>query len=238
MATVHSTASRVFVNELHVSGEITGWSASKTCALSDATGLTAEGGMTTVGHVGGSIKIPGMLSDGAGTLTAEAGASLGTDNSLLTTTYPRGTTIGQIALIAVCDIANLTIDASVKETVPITIDAVPDGGVDWGVGLHAHAAETADGNSASVNNGGATANGGVATLHLTAYSGLTSAIVKIQHSTDNSTWVDLVTFATATAVTSQRVLVAAGTAVRQYLRATIDVTGTGSATYVVAFARR
>lgn len=238
MGTAHSTASRVFVNELHVSGEITGWSASKTCELADATGLTAEGGMTTVGHVGGSIKIPGMLSDGAGTLTTEAGTVLGTEDALLVTVCPNGTTIGQTALIAVCDLENFVADASVKSTVSIALDAKPDSGVDWGITLHAHAAETADGNSASVDNAALTSNGGAATLHATAFSGLTNAIVKVQHSTDNSTWVDLVTFATVTAVTSERVLVAAAATVNRYLRATVDVTGVGSVTYLVAFARR
>ena len=86
---------------------------------------------------------------------------------------------------------------------------------------------------------GGTANGGVAHLHVSAFSGLTSDVITIEHSVNGSTsWATLVTFATITGVTSERVVVAPGTSVRQYLRVVDDVTGTGSITRFVAFSRR
>ena len=65
--------------------------------------------------------------------------------------------------------------------------------------------------------------------------------MKIQHSTDNSTFVDLVTFTVvgSTTTTQERIVVAAGTTVNRYLRAQSTVAGTtGSITPIVAFARR
>ena len=111
-------------------------------------------------------------------------------------------------------------------------------GIDAGVVLHAAGAETATGNGASVDNAAATTNGGVAHLHASAATGTTpSAAIKIQHSVDGSTWVDLVTFAAVTATVAQRVEVT-GT-VNRYLRAIRTITGTTpSITYAVAFARR
>lgn len=129
--------------------------------------------------------------------------------------------------------------------------ATRSGTVDWsaacqtdgytdlnGVSIVDLAAVTADTNSASVNNGAATANGGVAHLHVTAYSGFTSNAIRVEHSANDSTWATLGTFATVTAVTSERLVIAAGTTVNQYLRVVDDVTGSGSCTRHVSFARR
>lgn len=95
-------------------------------------------------------------------------------------------------------------------------------------------------NSGTARDGtAATANGGIAHLHVTAFSGLTSDVVTIEHSVDGSTaWATLVTFATVTATTSERVAVAAGVTVRRYLRVVDTVIGTGSVTRQVSFARR
>lgn len=234
----HTKASRVLVNELHASGELSGWSAGKTCPLADATNLLSAGGVTEPGIVAGTISLKGWVDTGATSLAAEAAAAHGVEGALLVTVCPDGVTVGATALMAVCDQAGFAVDASSDATVPLSIEAMPDAGIDWGVVLHGLTAETADANATSVDNTAATTNGGVAALHLPAYSGLTNVVVKVQHSTDNSTWVDLVTFATATGVTSERVVVATGTTVRRYLRATTDVTGTGTCTPVVAFARR
>ena len=97
---------------------------------------------------------------------------------------------------------------------------------------------TVDTTGTAQNNGAGTTNGGIAHLHVSAYSGLTSDVITIEHSVNGSTsWATLVTFATVTAVTSEQVVVAPGTTVRQYLRVVDDVTGTGSVTRAVAFAR-
>lgn len=130
------------------------------------------------------------------------------------------------------------ISGKVDSAVAVSVSVQANGGVDRGVVLHALEAETVDANEASVNNAAATTNGGVAHIHCTAFSGLTGCVNYIEHSTDDSTWVTLVTFANLTAVGKERVVVAAGTTVRQYLRARTDVTGSGSITYAAAFARR
>jgi hypothetical protein len=115
-------------------------------------------------------------------------------------------------------------------TIPI------NGKCDHGVVLHAHAAETGTTASSSVDNAASSANGGVAQQHTTAFSG-TSCTPKVQHSTDNSVWVDLVSFAAISAVGSERVEVAAGTTVNRYLRETRTGTFT-SITFSASFARR
>lgn len=130
--------------------------------------------------------------------------------------------------------------ATAAGTVDLAISAQTDGGTDMGVMLEDGAtAITADGNGTARDGGAGTTNGGVAHLHVTAFSGLTNNIVTIEHSVDGATsWATLVTFATYTGLTSERVVVAAGTTVRRYLRVVDNVTGTGSTNRVVSFARR
>jgi len=88
---------------------------------------------------------------------------------------------------------------------------------------------------ASVNNLAATTNGAVAHLHVTSKSGTSPTINwKVQHSADNSLWVDLMTFTQATDLTSERIAVT-GT-VNQYLRATRLGGGSNSPSFECALA--
>ena len=109
-----------------------------------------------------------------------------------------------------------------------------------GVSLHQLAAESASTDSTGVDGAAATTNGGFAALHVTANSRSANVVVKVQHSTDNVTFADLVTFTTISAGTTTAELstVAAGTTVNRYLRAQSTLTaGTGSITYTVTFVR-
>lgn len=122
--------------------------------------------------------------------------------------------------------------------VGLKASAVADGALDSGVSLHDLTAETASSNSASVDNTAASTTGAVGHLHVSAFSGFTNIIVKIQDSADNSAWADVagLTFTTTTAVGAERLEIT-GT-VRRYVRSLWTKTGTGSATFAVALARR
>jgi hypothetical protein len=85
----------------------------------------------------------------------------------------------------------------------------------------------------AVDNGGASSNGIIANLHITASN--QSTIAKIQHSVDNSTWVDLVTFASIAAGRGAERKIVTGT-VNRYLRATWSGT-LGTRTVVITAAR-
>jgi hypothetical protein len=139
------------------------------------------------------------------------------------------------------DPTDYAVDATVSDAVAVTFSAQADESVEMGYTIHALAAETVDGNGTAVDRGivsTPSTRGLVAALHVTAYTGLTSAALKIQHSPDNSAWADLVAFTTVTALTQQRVSVPNGTTVNRYLRVVTDVTGTGSVTFLVAAAPR
>lgn len=111
--------------------------------------------------------------------------------------------------------------------------------------LKALAAVTTTGNTeaSSVDNGAATSDGGLATFHarLVTLGTATGLALKVRHSTDNITFVDLATSSTFTADGGEAVEVAAGTTVNRYLAASWTYSGTPSgsttATVAVAFGR-
>lgn len=89
-----------------------------------------------------------------------------------------------------------------------------------------------------VDNGALTAYGAQAYYQLTAFTG-TDITVKIQHSADNATWADLVSFTQATTANQfQRVVVANTTTVNRYVQATAVTTGGFTTAYFsVVFVR-
>lgn len=148
------------------------------------------------------------------------------------------TALSEAWLVGAIDTA-FNLQAANSGTVDFAISAQGTGPTDIGSVLEDVAAVTTTTTGTARDLTAASANGGVAHLHVTAFSGLTSNTVTIEHSVDGSTsWATLATFTAATGVTSQRVEVAAGTTVRRYLRVVDTVVGTGSCTRTVAFARR
>lgn len=236
MAFVHSKSSRLLANAAHLSGSVSAWGMTHSRALGPAISLLSEGTQWIPGPMGGSISIRGMFNSAAGDIHEVINAAVGVDNGLLVTVLPAGLTVGEPALMAPTDIENYTVDASAEDTVMLEVSATPDDGVDMGVILHALTARTSDANGTTVDQLASSAGGAVGVLHATEYTGLTSILVKIQHSTDGSVWSDLISFTSVTAVGAERVAVT-GT-VNRYVRATWDVTGTGSATFAVVMARR
>lgn len=205
--------------------------------MSEVTTLTDDAGRYVPGLKSGTLTMHGPFDAGAA-LHGEISGSLATDNAFIVTICPLGTAIGTFAVSIIGDVSEYAQDASVSDAVGYAVTAVPDEGPDMGFVAHALGAETVDGNGTAVDRGAGTTNGATATIHATAYSGLTSAAIKVQHSTDNSSWSDLVSFTSLTAVGSERKVVAAGTTVNRYVRVVTDVTGTGSITFLVAFAPR
>jgi hypothetical protein len=244
---VHGSSTRVLANEKEVSSTIAGWTVTHTRAMSEVTvvGQTAgsAGARFVPGLTSGTLSVRGPQdSDVTTGLHKEIVDAVGVDNALIMTCLPDSDAVGRFALFTTGDVTDHAIDAAVSDAVGFTLAAQADEGVEMGYVLHPLAAETVDGNGTAVDRGATpltpTTRGLKAVIHVTAYSGLTSLAVKVQHSTDNSVWADLATFASKTAVGSEMISVAIGTTVNRYLRVVTDVTGTGSATFLVAAAPR
>jgi hypothetical protein len=120
----------------------------------------------------------------------------------------------------------------------VKFDAQSSSGQEHSRVLHTLSAVVATGNGTDLDNGavaGATAFGGAATVHCSDINAGTGT-VKVQHSTDGVTWVDLITFAAFNAKGSQRKTVS-GTVYRHVRAQHTLANGATTFTYHLAFAR-
>ena len=240
MAFANAQKSRLLLGSIHLSGYARGFNFDATTDMLDVTTLldTAKVSMpgmdTATGQIDMHLDVDSTSNgqfDQIGDWKATAAQPI--------TFGQVGISVGDIVFMGSALETQFTVSSPLAGVHGVSVSTQLDGASDPGVVLETLTAVTVDGNGTARDNGAASSNGGVAHLHVTAFSGLTSNVVTIEHSVDGSTsWATLVTFATYTAITSERVVVAPGTTVRRYLRVVDDVTGTGTTTRAVTFARR
>ena len=238
MAFLPSYNSRVLLGALNLSCQARDVSLSHEIDTHDVTTLCETARVYIPGKSQASFTASGPL-DTLGAAGNPFAIFAAWTAAVLPLTYaPRGLTTGNEALMLGAVNTNFAPTSGVGDPSNYSVAAIANG-FDYGVMLEDLTAITIDGNGTARDLTAASSNGGVAHLHVTALSGLTNNIVTIEHSVDGVTsWATLVTFATYTGATSERVEVAAGTSVRRYLRVVDNVTGAGSTTRSVAFARR
>lgn len=149
--------------------------------------------------------------------------------TIVTTTVPHGLVNGDIIVISGSN-STPTIDG--EQTVTVT-----------GLSTFSVPVNVTVGGTAGTFVKAKTTNGGSGYLQVSALTlgGYTDLTIKVQHSADNVTFVDLVTFTAVTsAPTAERKTVASGTTVNRYLAASWAFGGAGSgpsATFMVGFSR-
>lgn len=152
-------------------------------------------------------------------------ASISTANpGVVTTSVPHGLTTGQKVLIS-----GTTTTPSVNAEQTVTVLTTTT----FSIPVNVTSGQAGAGGQFVLSN---TVNGGVGYLEVSDYSGFTNVVVKIRSSADDTTYADLITFTTVTAAPTAERLTVAGT-VDRYLCVTGTVTGAGSITPFVGFAR-
>lgn len=191
------------------------------------------------GMMSGTIALKGMFDAAVDAVDTVMSSAIGADNPDLMTVAPEGLTVGKPASSAKVREASYEISSPATDVVGLSVEGTADGGVDRGVLLAAATAATGSGSTSSVDQSAGTTSGAIAYLHVTANTRDGASTIKVQHSSDNSVWADLITFTSVSASTtgSERAVVT-GT-VNRYVRASHAPGGsTGSVTYTVAFARK
>jgi hypothetical protein len=193
----------------------------------------------------GTVSFEGLWAGDTSGIDEVFAAALGGATPKVITVGIEGSAIGRRAILAYTNQTSYEIKGAIADLVTISAQAQVTGsvdGLDRGVLLASSQVISATVANSSVDNTASSANGGVAHLHVPVNSRNGAVTVKVQHSANNSTWVDLVTFTPTTngAITSERIEVAAGTTVNRYIRANVSgfAGTTGSATITVGFARR
>lgn len=234
MSFTHSKDSRFAFGSTALAAYLTGVSTSTTAETADSTDLTATSRNYVAGLTDSAITCSGLFEP---LFDTPAVAALGAASDTAVTVAPDGFAVGNPVLVMQTQETVYEVTSAVGAVVAANITLQGDGRFDAGVSLYDLAEVTAGGNGTAHTAAAGTSNGGIATLHVTAVTG--TLTVKIQHSTNNSTWSDLATFTAATAATSERITVATGTTVNRYLRASWTLTGSGAAaTFTTSFARR
>lgn len=150
---------------------------------------------------------------------------------------PRGLSHSSLLFMVDTLKASFELGSAVAGVSSFTLSGQTDGVTDLGVSLHDLEAETSDGNDSNYDGAASSTLGAAGQLHVTAFSGFSAVDVAIQHSANGSSgWSDLIAFTQVSGTTSERVEVTGS--VNRYVRAEWDITGSGSITFQVGFARR
>jgi len=228
--------SRFYVGSQRWSAYARGWNSNASVEQYDISTLETPAIPYLNGRLTGTASMDMMLDMVGSGQFALMNTWRGTPQPV--TLCPFGITAGSLAWMLLGNQSAATVSSPVSDVVTANVTVQQDGLADWGIVLDTETAITTDTNGASTDNAALTSNGGVAHLHVTAYSGLTSNAIRIEHSVDNAAWSTLGSFASVTAVGSERLVIAVATTVNRYLRVVDDVTGSGSCTRIVTFDRR
>lgn len=239
---VSSHRTRAMVDEFDISQFITKVSPVPSQDVADCTTLAEDHRSYTPVMKKGELNMDGLyrtkqivgqtLDDIFGVLPSTA---------LIFSGFPEGRAPGKPAYLILSDVTRYNLDSVVGDLVKCQINIMAHHrAVERGVSLHDLIAETGTANGTSVDNLAATANGGVIVLHVTDIQGAAPSVaIKVQHSTNGTVWADLQALTTVVAATKERIEIAAGTTVNQFLRVVQTFGGTTtSITYQLSFARR
>lgn len=245
MAPIHGKSAKVFVNGYDVSGYLNKVSVSGKADTNEDSRF-GQNSKTYAGRSfmkDGTLAASGFLEYAVSPAKASAdilAPAFAADKSCWTY-LPAGDALGNPAMCVQGIETTYDVEATIGGLQTVSVDAQAEAGAEPALVQMPLTHVTVSGNSGTIDNGvtgSPTTNGASAILHVTQTTGVApSTVVKVQHSTDGTTWADLITFAAATAVGSQRVEVA-GT-VNRYTRALHTLGGqTTDITYHVAFARK
>jgi hypothetical protein len=244
MAFRHGKNTKILINSSDLSAFFNDASVSSSVETAETTTFGVGGGAKTyvTGLNDGSLSLSGLFDGDTGAVDDVMAGVLSSDNEVTFMVAPdNGIVLGARCYIGKSIDTKYDLSSPVADVVKTSADFQVNGGIGRGIVLAPLSSVSSTSNGTSVDNAASTANGGIGVLHVPVNTRNGTIIVKIQHSSDNSTFADLVTFATVASATktSECVVVASGITVNRYLRVSYTVAGSsGAATIAAAFARR
>lgn len=242
----HGKGTRVLLDQYDLSAYFKDASSSRIVETGETTGFGSQAKTYIIGLSDATVSLSGMFE--ATDTVGEKGvdpvltAALAQDAGDYLTHCPGGFAVGRTAQIGLVKETKYEVSAPVGDIVSISVEFQCDGGLDNGAVLAAATTVSTATvtNGTNVDNTVLTSTGAVANLHVTSNANTAATNIKVQHSVDGTTFVDLVSFTAVSASTkaTQQVTVASGTTINRYVRAVATTTATGAVTYTVAFARR
>lgn len=237
MAFVHGKNTKVYVNGF----DLTDMFKSSSIPAAAGTAETTTFGKSDKTFIAGlreaTISVEGLFDGVVDKVDAVLSPILGGATKSVWTVLQDGDTFGNRGVGVEGIETAYEVTSPIEDAVQVTAEAQSSSGRDGIISHHALAARTVDFTGSPVDGVAASTNGGVGYLHVMAYSGFTSVVVKIQDSADDVSYADILTFATVTGARVAERKAITGT-VRRFTRVFIDVAGTGSVTLFAGFGRK
>ena len=246
---IHGKGTKTYIDEFDLSDYFNAADSTFSVETADITAFGASSRSFLPGLQTAPMGLTGLWSADTDGSDEELNALLANATSPLSTVAIQAGTIGNSAILMQSDELTYNISSPVADVVSVSADfqATTDGTTNLTYSgqsgkqltTGASIAYGALGNLSSVDNSASSANGGFAILHVPANTvggGVTT--IKVQHSADDATWADLITFSTVAASTKTSELKAVSGTVNRYIRATASTAGSsGAITYMLSFAR-
>lgn len=247
MAFSHGSTARFFAGGQDLTQATKNVTVSGSSDVADRTGYTSAAKQYIPGLKDAKMSADGFFRGTAGSdlpaVSSEANYNEWFGGGTVTFThYPAGIAIGSYGVSVTGTETAFSVDTPVGDVAAYSTECQSANGLDRVVSHYTHGTAdatsfTASGTATVVDNGAASTAGGAGVLHSFRLSAGT-ATVKIQHSSDNVTYADLVTFTNIVAATQERSCerIATSGTINRYTRCVYTVTG-GSAVFHAALAR-
>jgi hypothetical protein len=245
MAKGHGKKARIFVGGVDISNYLKSAASSGSQDLADSSGLNQDDKTFVVGMQEGGMTLDGMFGAkgkeaGEASLIADKLEEVFGNGAIDCVHLPQGDGFGNRAIFVSGKQSSVEITTPYSDVGKISGEVSSDVGMNSGQVLAPLAQIEAEFKGTVLDNGvtlAETFHGGCAQVHCSAIVSTPTLVVKVQHSSDNVTFSDLITFTSILAAEkSQTIALAPGTAVKRYVRALATVAG-GKATFHLSFAR-
>jgi hypothetical protein len=245
---VHGKSTAVYLDEFDLTSYFSDSSITTTNDTAETTAYGATNKAYIVGLRTGTLSLNGLWAADTDGSDEELQALLGNATEPVLTVREGAAAIGSRAIIAQANETSYSIANPVSDVVSISADfECTTTGISnltfalaSGVQLTAGAsiAHGSLGALSSVDNAASSANGGAATLHVPTNTVNGNTTIKVQHSANDASWADLISFtAVGSSVKTSEIKAVSGT-VNRYLRVTASTAGSsGNITFMVAAAR-
>ena len=235
----HGKDGRVLVGAYELSSYFNEMSSSKSIETAETTAFGSSAKTYITSLTDGTISFSGMFDSSADAVSEVFEAIIAAGSSTaITMAQDGGLTIGSSCVIAQALQTSYDITVPVADVVALSGEFQVTDGLQSGVILAGAVTATATGNGTAVDNTASSASGATTNLHVTANSMDGATVIKVQHSADNSTWADLVTFTSVALGSSTSQTATASGTINRYLRYQVTPAGSGSITFSVSLSRR
>lgn len=235
----HGKDGRVLVAQYDLSSFFNEMSSSQSIETAETTTFGASAKTYITGLNDGTLSFSGMFDASAAAVSAVFEDIIDNESTpVITMAHDNGLTIGNSCVMAQAKQTSYDITVPVSDVVALSGEFQVTGGLRNGKILAGAVTATASADGASVDNAASSAIGATANLHVTANTMDDATVIKVQHSADDSTWADLITFTSVatTALTSETATATA--TVNRYLRYQVTPAGSGSITFSISLSRR